>query len=131
MGIERIGGGLGVVPPVLPGVDGPTGPAASGGASLGGVGGTSSARAAGSSPAAASSPVSATPLGMLERGEVSLSEYLDLRVEEAVAHLAPVVDGERLERIREAVRAELSQDPALIELVRRATGVADYGADAG
>jgi hypothetical protein len=66
---------------------------------------------------------SASPLERLRRGEVDLDGYLDLKVHEATAHaylkgLRPA----ELEGIRSALRDHVTQDPALADIVRRATG---------
>jgi hypothetical protein len=74
-------------------------------------------------PAQGPAPVD-SPRTALERykaGEVDVDEYLDLKVQEATAHLAglPAHD---LETIRSALRDRLASDPTLVELVRAATG---------
>jgi hypothetical protein len=66
---------------------------------------------------AASSPL----LSRLERGEIDVEHYLDARVEEAVAPLSNRLAPEALEFLRSSLRAELENDPVLVELVRRAT----------
>ena len=58
----------------------------------------------------------------MERGELTLEQYLDRRVEDAVRHLDGRVSHEQLDFVRETLREQLSNDPGLIELVRRATG---------
>jgi len=78
-------------------------------------------------PAAAAAhgaaPVDAPPTA-LERyraGEIDIGGYLDLKVDEATAHLAglPAHD---LQAIRSTLRERLASDPTLLELVRTATG---------
>jgi hypothetical protein len=66
-------------------------------------------------------------LSRLERGEIGLEEYLDLRVSDAVSHLQNRLSADQLDFVKESLRAELQTDPVLIELVRRATG-ANIGA---
>jgi uncharacterized protein (DUF2342 family) len=64
------------------------------------------------------------PRGALERlraGEVDVDGYLDLKVDEATAHLATLPPGE-LHALRSALRDRLATDPALVDLVRTATG---------
>ena len=61
------------------------------------------------------------PLDRLKAGEIDVDSYLDMRVEQATAHLAGRVDPEQLGFIRSSLRAQLEQDPALVDLVRRAT----------
>jgi hypothetical protein len=63
------------------------------------------------------------PLARLERGEISVDQYLDARVEEATAPLAKRLAPEALEFVKSSLRQELSSDPVLVELVRRATAV--------
>lgn len=64
------------------------------------------------------------PLAELERGELSLEQYLDARVEDALAPLAQRLAPEQVEFVRGSLRAELASDPVLVELVRRITGAA-------
>lgn len=61
-------------------------------------------------------------LERVQRGEVELDTYLDLRVNDAVGHLEGKLPIEQLEFIREELREQLRSDPVLMELVRRATG---------
>ncbi len=61
-------------------------------------------------------------LGQLQRGEIGLDEFLDAKVEEATAHLG-ALPAEQLDFVRETLRGELRNDPVLVELVRRATGI--------
>jgi len=63
------------------------------------------------------------PLARLERGEIDVAQYLDLRVQAATSHLGHLPPDD-LEFVRRTLRAELSRDPALTELVRRACGSA-------
>jgi hypothetical protein len=62
-------------------------------------------------------------LERLRRGEVDLDGYLDLKVHEATAHLKGLRSAE-LDGIRSVLRERLTEDPALAEMVRRATGEA-------
>jgi hypothetical protein len=57
----------------------------------------------------------------LRAGEIDARQYLDAKVEEATAHLQglPAVE---LEAIQKALRERLTTDPALLDLVRGATG---------
>lgn len=61
-------------------------------------------------------------LERVQRGEVQLDAYLDVRVNDAVGHLEGKLSAEQLEFVREELREQLRNDPVLIELVRRATG---------
>lgn len=66
-------------------------------------------------------PESSGLLERLERGELSVEQYLDERVAEAVAPLESRLSPEQLEFVRSSLRAELESDPVLIEMVQRAT----------
>ena len=74
-----------------------------------------------SSAPATSSRVSAA-LSSLQRGELSLDQYLDGRVTEATQHLAGKLGPEQLEFVKQSLREQMATDPVLIELVQRATG---------
>jgi len=58
----------------------------------------------------------------LERGELSVEQYLDARVESAVAPLVSKLSPEQLEFVRGELRGALETDPVLVELVRKTTG---------
>jgi uncharacterized protein (DUF2342 family) len=62
-----------------------------------------------------------TALDRLRAGEVDVNGYVDLKVDEATAHLGklPAVE---LDALRRTLRERLSSDPTLSELVRTATG---------
>lgn len=78
-----------------------------------------------SAPAAASS----NALQRLDAGDISVDEYLDLQVNDAVAHLEGKLPPNQLEFVRESLREQLTEDPVLVELVRRATlGAGSSGA---
>lgn len=80
-----------------------------------------------SSPAAPATPSSA--LQRLDAGDISVDEYLDLQVNEAVAHLDGKLPTNQLEFVRESLREQLTEDPVLVELVRRTTlGAGSSGA---
>ena len=70
----------------------------------------------------AAAPATASDLGRLERGEIGLDQYLEARVADATRHLEGRVSAEQLDFVKQTLRAELSSDPVLIELVRKATG---------
>lgn len=92
------------------------------------------ASASGAEPAQGSFEVAAAPaVGVaeaagseaflaLERGEIGVEQYLDARVEGAVAPLVSRLSPEQLEFVRAELRAALSTDPVLVELVRKTTG---------
>ncbi|HLV20723.1 MAG TPA: hypothetical protein VKZ49_07570 [Polyangiaceae bacterium] len=71
---------------------------------------------------AAQSTSASDALRELEQGNLTLDQYLDGRVDKAVEHLQGRLSPEQLEFVRESVREQLRTDPALVELVRRATG---------
>jgi hypothetical protein len=60
-------------------------------------------------------------LERLRAGEIDLHGYVELKVNEATAHLAALPPSQ-LEAIRGALRARIASDPTLLELVRKATG---------
>ncbi len=62
-----------------------------------------------------------SPLARLKAGEIDLGGYLDARVDEATAHLQGL-GGEELGAIRAHLRSTIASDPALVDLVRQATG---------
>ena len=62
-------------------------------------------------------------LRRLREKEISLEEYLDYQVEEALRPLRGLISSEQLEIVRETVRDELADNPVLIEMVRRVTGM--------
>jgi len=96
-----------------------SGPARSGGAA-GSFGPFEAPRA----PAPAQAAPVGTELGALEQfrnGHLDLQGYLDLKVSEATAHLS-ALPPVQLDAIRKALRDRLAVDPALVDLVRAATG---------
>jgi hypothetical protein len=64
-----------------------------------------------------------TALERLRAGEIDAKEYVDAKVEETTAHLQSLPPAD-LEAIRKALRERLATDPALVDLVRGATGQA-------
>ncbi len=103
------------------------------GAGIGGVGsasGTEGTRAtepfkvAPSAPAAAAGQVSAA-LSSLQRGELSLDQYLDGRVSDATSHLVGKLSPDQLEFVKQSLREQRATDPVLVELVQRTTGAAE------
>ena len=78
-----------------------------------------------SAPAAAGAPDAASRASdafeALERGEIDVDQYLDARVESAVAPLLARLSPEQLEFVRAELRSSLTTDPVLVELVRKTT----------
>ncbi|HLK40308.1 MAG TPA: hypothetical protein VKU41_26335 [Polyangiaceae bacterium] len=60
-------------------------------------------------------------LDRLRSGSVSFEGYLDLKVDEASAHLGPM-SPTQLEAVRRALRDRLATDPTLVDLVKTSTG---------
>ena len=114
MSIDGIGRGGGK-PPVS-GID------QSGSSSTGSIGEGSSEFKV--SPSTAVETPAHAPLDQPRSGAISVSQYLDIKVNEATSHLDQRVSGEQLSFIRDSLREQLSTDPVLVELVRAATGAA-------
>lgn len=108
--------GIGKRGGVAPGGPLPAPPAASGSFDLGG------AQASTVAPSAASDAFAA-----LERGEIGLEQYLDARVEGAVAPLLSRLSPDQLDFVRAELRSALESDPVLMELVRKTLGNAVRG----
>jgi hypothetical protein len=70
-------------------------------------------------PSSADGPQS--PLDQLKAGAIDLERYLDIKVQEATASIANLAPAQ-VDPIRAALRERLSSDPALVDLVRKATG---------
>jgi hypothetical protein len=73
-------------------------------------------------PAEAASAAGSDAFAALERGEIGVEQYLDARVETAVAPLVSRLSPEQLEFVRGELRSALETDPVLVELVRKTTG---------
>jgi hypothetical protein len=63
-----------------------------------------------------------TSLERLRAGEISMQQYVDLKVDEATLHLDGKLSAEQLEFVKNSLREQLTADPVLSELVRSATG---------
>jgi hypothetical protein len=75
------------------------------------------------STAPAAAPAKASEaLGGLQRGEISLDQYLDTRVNEATSHLSGKLSPDQLEFVKQSLREQMATDPVLVELVQRTTG---------
>jgi hypothetical protein len=100
------------------------------GASIGSVGGVPGGEAPrGAEPFALEHNAAAAPiervsaaLSSLQRGELSLDQYLDGRVSDATNHLAGKISPEQLDFVKQSLREQLATDPVLVELVQRTTG---------
>jgi hypothetical protein len=110
MGIDQIGKGTGGIP--IGGVQ----PSAAGD-----VGSKPSTDfvVAGSTPV---DPATESSLDRLRAGKISVSEYLDIQVNQATAHLDGRLGAEQLSFVRDSLREQLSTDPVLVDLVKSATG---------
>ena|SRR6185436_4779461 len=100
-----------------------------GGSPITGVGDPSSTTGVGSKggefkvPKGAVAEVAAKPpLEQLRSGEITMSQYLDIKVDEATSHLDKRLSVEQLSFIRKSLREQLSSDPMLVELVKSTTG---------
>src|SRR5258707_7345114 len=63
-----------------------------------------------------------TSLDQLRAGKISVSEYLDVQVQQATAHLDGRLSTEQLSFVRDSLREQLSTDPVLVDLVKSTTG---------
>ena len=63
-----------------------------------------------------------SPAEQVRRGEMSVDQYLDLRVQEATRHLDGKLSAGDLTRVQQTLRTQLAQDPFLRDLVTSATG---------
>lgn len=75
----------------------------------------------GPSPGAEVASVDSELLRRLELGQVSQEQYLDIKAEQAVAHLVGRLPIEQVEIIRATLRDQLSSDPFLQRLIRQVT----------
>ncbi|MES1173808.1 MAG: hypothetical protein ABUL62_05715 [Myxococcales bacterium] len=74
-------------------------------------------------PAGGGARVSAA-LSSVQRGELSVDQYLDGRVTDATSHLVGKLSPDQLEFVKQSLREQLATDPVLVELVQRTTGTA-------
>lgn len=61
-------------------------------------------------------------LDQVRSGAISVSQYLDLKVNEATSHLDGRLNDEQLSFIKSSLREQLASDPQLVDLVKSATG---------
>jgi len=99
-------------------------------ASIGGIGGAQGGDATRgaesfavdrSAPASQGERISAA-LSALQRGELSLDQYLEGRVNDATQHLIGKLSPDQLDFVKQSLREQLATDPVLVELVQRTTG---------
>ena len=109
MGIDRIGKGAPVAPP----------PAKPETPSVGATGSTFEVRPEKTQVSAPPGQIESTPLERLHAGHIDVKGYVDLKVEEATALLKGLRPTE-IQAIRETLRAHLTSDPALVDLVKHA-----------
>jgi len=69
-----------------------------------------------------SEPPKSEMLRRLGRQEITLEQYLDHCVEEAVAHIKGRLNSERLQFIRAMIRDQMTTDPVLVRYIEQATG---------
>ena len=112
MGIDGIG--KGGPPPPAGGIDRASSPSAAK------IGSPSTEFKVGQ--AAATEAASAASLDQVRSGTLSVAQYLDIKVSEATSHLTDRLSAEQISFIRQSLREQLSSDPALVELVKAATG---------
>ncbi|MFO0658543.1 MAG: transglutaminase domain-containing protein [Polyangiaceae bacterium] len=112
MSIDRIGKTPGAPPPrYVPGEWG-NGPSSS----------TPVSSVSGSSGVSTTASAEMSPADRVRSGQLSVDAYINLRVDEATKHLASRLGPGDLARVKSMLREQLSTDPALVELVQRATG---------
>jgi hypothetical protein len=68
-------------------------------------------------------------LARVRRGEFQLDTYLDVSVGDAVRHVQDKLSTAQLDIVKTELRDQLTTNPALIELVRQATGHSIIEAD--
>jgi hypothetical protein len=113
MGIDRIGKGGGVAPPI------PTSRVST--ERLGQPSATEAARTFRPEASANVATAQVTPLDRFRSGEIDINGYLDLKVELATLHLEGLSVSE-MTAVRKMLREHLATDPALADLVQHATG---------
>jgi hypothetical protein len=116
MPIDPVGKGGGI-PPQAPG--GATGPDVAAPTKTFEVGAAGPAGAA--QKADATQAVASGPLEALRAGTIDVSQYVDLKVDEATSHLKGLHAAE-LAHIRETLRDKMVHDPQIADLVRQAAG---------
>jgi hypothetical protein len=110
----------------IDGIGKPPGVSIGGVSELHGAEGLRPAEAFSLDPASAAAPSSriSAALSSLQRGELSLDQYLDGRVNDATSHLSNKLSPDQLDFVKQSLREQLATDPVLVELVQRTTGSA-------
>lgn len=78
-------------------------------------------RAAETAKTSGVSGVGMSPLERLRAGQIDVNGYVDLKVEQATAHLHGLSSVE-LDEVKSMLRDQIATDPALADLVKQATG---------
>ena len=112
MSIDRIGKGSGAIPAA--GIEQPSSPS-----EVSKTGAEFKVQKSDAVQAAAPAP-----LDRLRSGEISVSQYLDIKVSEATSHLDRRLGTDQLEFIRNSLREQIASDPVLVDLVKASTGSA-------
>jgi len=119
MGIDRIGKGTPSSPPKP--VSGPERATGAAGGEAPRAFEVGPAHTAATNEVAPVAPAATSPLARLRAGEIDLDRYLDLKVDEATAHLKGLRAHE-MSGLRSLLRAQLVSDPSMLDLVQQATG---------
>lgn len=82
----------------------------------------------GASPDVTAARPAAGPLGELQAGRIDVEQYVDLKIQQATAHLEGI-PGVNLVEVQRLLRDKLVEDPTLQRLLRDATGAALPGDD--
>jgi hypothetical protein len=61
-------------------------------------------------------------LDRVRRGELTVEEYIERRLDAAMAHLDPKLSAEQRERAREVLREHIETDPVLSQQLERLVG---------
>ena len=62
------------------------------------------------------------PLRRLKSREITVDEYLDYQADAAIEHLRKVLRAEDLRSVREVVRAQISTDPVIADMIAKLVG---------
>lgn len=67
-------------------------------------------------------PQISAALERVRRGELSVDDYIEERIDQAMAHMDPRLSAEQRARAREVLREHIAGDPMLSEQLARLTG---------